>query len=150
MARLEIREPFKTAPEVLWKAITTPETYLELGLVKSIRRIDGVDGGCWDEGARRELVIGSWRFVELVKNVRDGETMEVEVLENEGPLRQDYERLEVSPTADGCELIWTIEFTMKRGWLRFLDPIVAATFNTAYRRVLRKLRARIETPSSSA
>lgn len=145
MARIEARQLFRAPPEFVWKVMTTPETVLELGLAQSVRRIDGVDGGCWDEGARREILISGWRFVELVKNVHVGESMEIEVLENTSPIRQDYERVEWKRTADGCEVIWTIDFTMKRPWLRPLDPVIAAISSVAYQRILKKLKTRIET-----
>jgi hypothetical protein len=144
MAQIEIRQLFRVPPARVWEAITQPALYLELGLVQSIRRIDGIEGGCWDEGARREIKMSGWRFVELVKNVRANETMEIEVLENSSPIDQQYERIDLAPAPEGCEVTWTFRLTMKRPWLRRLDPIVAALFKASYRRVLKKAKARIE------
>jgi len=145
MATIRTKERFGAPATRVWKYITDADLLQRLGGCDAIEGIEGCAGGLFEEGAVREVRIGGRRIVERIINVRKGASLEVEVLYADGPIRQEYERVDLIPFSSACELVWTIRFRIKsRVFEGLLSQLVATIAGFRFRRLVRKLRVHVE------
>ena len=145
MATIRTKERFRVPATTVWKYITDADLLRTLGGCDGIDGIEGCAGGLFEEGAVREVRIGGRRIVERIVNVRKGASLEVEVLDADGPIRQEYERVELIPFGGACELVWTIRFRIKiRVFERLMSLLVAVIAGFRFKRLVRKLRVHVE------
>jgi Polyketide cyclase / dehydrase and lipid transport len=151
MATICTRERFQAPASRVWEHITNAALLQTLGGCDSIRPLGSGEAGLFDEGAVREVRIGGRRVVERVINVRKPVSLEVEVLESTGRIRQDYEHVELIPWGTGCELIWTIRFRVQSAiFAELLSCLVALVAQFRFRQLIRKLKSHVEAAESLA
>jgi hypothetical protein len=145
MATIHVEEHFNLTPAQLWARVTDAELLQKLGACDSVQPAEGWAGGLFDEGAVREVRLGKMVLLERVVNVQKERSFEVEVLKLDGPLQQDYERVELRPRDSGCVLAWTVALRLRSPiFEKQLSGLVAMLAKPRFRRLIRRLKAETE------